>query len=49
MNCENCHDVLLNAPEYWNREWVIRCLTCRAMNLVTAGLIITGWRNEEAK
>lgn len=33
MNCNNCHDLLLNSPEYWNRELAIRRLTCRASNL----------------
>ena len=48
MNCKNCQDVLLNPPEYLSHEWMIRCLTCRALNIVTSGLIVTAWRKEVA-
>ena len=49
MNCKNCQDFLLNSPEFLNRELVIRCLTCRALNIVTVGLKVTAWREEEAR
>ena len=48
MNCKKCHDVLLNSPEFLHGELVIRCLACRALNIVTVGLKVIAWQQAEA-
>ena len=46
MDCTRCCAVLLNAPEYEQGEWFIRCLECGVKNLLASGIEIIGWKKE---
>ena len=43
-NCINCGQVLTTAPEQDAGEWIIRCLTCDARNIIEPVLKLVGWR-----
>ena len=49
MECKRCEALLINGLEYFQGDWVIRCLRCGSLNIVNADLVILGWRKEVAQ
>jgi hypothetical protein len=43
--CTRCSSILVSSPEPQGHEWFIRCLSCRAKNVVVVTLRIIGWRH----
>ena len=43
--CIRCSSALVSSPEPEGHEWFIRCLSCRAKNVVIVTLRVVGWRH----
>jgi hypothetical protein len=42
--CTRCSSILVSSLEAEGHEWVIRCLSCRAKNVVVVSLRLVGWK-----
>jgi hypothetical protein len=40
--CTRCSSILVSSPEPEGHEWFIRCLSCRAQNVVVVSLRLVG-------
>ena len=44
LYCIRCRSALVSSLEPEGREWVIRCFSCRAKNVVVVSLRLVGWK-----
>ena len=46
--CRKCSHILELSPEYGRGGWFVRCLNCRALNILSVhvDLAITDWVND---